>query len=141
MSHKTHKFRIVRRHSVYESLNQENIFRKPKPEDLMERMSRDHLDLLQNIEFMLAVGYKQGDRIDDRTVAAALEAAMHGRQSADPNVQALLGRLDEARAVQSAVDDPTWRDALQVVLESVHRHSDLRPRQTDYLDFIKNYVG
>jgi len=45
---------------------------------LLKRMPRDHLDVLQNIEFILVTGYREDRSIDDRIVADALKAAING---------------------------------------------------------------
>lgn len=49
---------------------------------LMKRMTQDHLDILQNIEFVLVTGYRDDHSIDDRIVADALEA-VQGRRFHD----------------------------------------------------------
>ncbi|GAG34969.1 unnamed protein product, partial [marine sediment metagenome] len=38
------------------------------------------------------------------------------------------------------IPDDIWRDGLRTVLESVHRHSSLKPGSRDYLDFVSDYV-
>ena len=45
---------------------------------LLKQMPRDHLDVLQNIEFILVTGYREDRSIDDCIVADALKEAING---------------------------------------------------------------
>jgi hypothetical protein len=38
------------------------------------------------------------------------------------------------------VSDEVWRYGLEVVLESVHTHSDLRPGEREYLEFADMFI-
>ena len=110
------------------------------PRKLMKRMSRDHLDILQNIEFVLVSGYRSDSSIDDHIVADALKAAIYGKVSDDARAQSLNGRLENIRELRSDISDDIWRDGLRTVLQSVHRHSSLKPGSRGYLDFVSDYV-
>jgi hypothetical protein len=107
---------------------------------LMKRMSRDHLDVLQNIEFVLASGYRDDRSIDDRLVADALKAAIDGNVPQDARAQSLNDGLEEIRQFRCDTSDDIWRDGLRTVLQSVHRHSSLGPGARDYLDFVCDFI-
>src|SRR5262249_35059950 len=78
---------------------------------LLKKMSRDHEDVLQNIEFTLVQCYRQDPEIDDRAVDAALQAYLNNSEPEDELVVALLDALDAVRECRSDVDDRIWRDA------------------------------
>ena len=107
---------------------------------LMKRMSRDHQDVLQNIEFVLVTRYREDRTIDDRIVADALEAAIHGDTPEDTLAQSLNESLEGMREFRREISDETWRDCLRTVLQSVHRHSSLRPGSRGYLDFVSDFI-
>jgi hypothetical protein len=107
---------------------------------LLKRMSRDHEDVLQNIEFFLVQCYRQDPEIDDRAVDAALQAYLNNSEPEDEKVGILLDALDTVREFRSDVDDEVWRDAVRTVRDSVRRHSSRRPGETGYLDFVAPFV-
>ena len=107
---------------------------------LLKRMTRDHVDLLQNIEFVLVSQYRRNGAIDDRIVADALRAAIQSTMPADARAQSLTEGLEEIRELRSDVPDEIWRDGLRTVLQSVHRHSSLRPGSRGYLDFVSDFT-
>ncbi len=107
---------------------------------LLKRMTRDHVDLLQNIEFALVSQYRRNGAIDDRIVADALRAAIQGAMPADARAQSLTEGLEEIRELRSDLPDDIWRNGLQTVLQSVHRHSSLRPGARGYLDFVSDFT-
>jgi hypothetical protein len=109
----------------------------------MKSMSRDHLDVLQNIEFTLVKGAGQDDRIDDRTVDEALGLALRGREpgeDADPFAVAIYEMLDDMRVFREDVPDNIWQAGLKTVRDSVRRHSTLAPGEKRYLRFVEKYV-
>ena len=107
---------------------------------LLKRMVRDHQDVLQNIEFILISMYRDDRSIDDRIVADVLKAAIHGNEPEDARAQSISGGLEEIRRLRADTADEIWRDGLRTVLQSVHRHSSLRPGATGYLDFVSDFV-
>jgi len=111
-----------------------------KPRKSMKRMARDHLDVLQNIEFVLVSGYRSERSIDDRIVADVLIAAILDAEPQDSRARSLNESLESIRVLRSDISDDIWRDGLRTVLESVHRHSSLKPGSRDYLDFVSDYV-
>ena len=110
------------------------------PRKLMKHMTRDHQDVLQNIEFILITRHREDRSIDDRIVADTLEAAIHGDMPEDTLVQSLNESLEGMRQFRSDVSDEIWRDGLRTVLQSVHRHSSLTPGSRAYLDFVSDFI-
>ena len=111
-----------------------------RPQKSMKHMTRDHLDVLQNIEFVLVSGYRSDRSIDDRIVADVLIAAILDAEPEDSRARSLNESLEGIRELRADISDDIWRDGLRTVLESVHRHSSLRPGAKDYLDFVSDYV-
>jgi hypothetical protein len=107
---------------------------------LMKRMTRNHQDILQNIEFVLVSGYRDDHGIDDCTVADALKAAIRDDVPEDPRAASLSEGLEGIRGFRSDVSDDIWRDGLRTVLQSVHRHSSLKQGSRGYLDFVSDFV-
>ena len=107
---------------------------------LLKRMTRDHHDLLQNIEFIFISEYRDDRRIDDRIVADTLKAAISGDMAVDALAESLNKDLEEIRRLRSDISDDIWRDGLRTVLQSVQRHSNLRPGEREYLDFVSNFI-
>ncbi len=110
-----------------------------KPRKSMKHMARDHLDVLQNIEFFLVSGYRSDRSIDDRIVADALIAAILDAEPEDTRAQSLNDGLESIREIRSDVSDDVWQDGLRTVLQSVHRHSSLIPGCRWYLDFVSDF--
>jgi len=110
-----------------------------RPRKSMKLMARDHLDVLQNIEFVLVSGYRSERSIDDCIVADALIAAILDAEPQDTRAQSLNESLENIRELRSDVSDDIWRDGLRTVLESVHRHSSLKPGSRGYLDFVSDF--
>lgn len=111
-----------------------------KPRRSMKRMARDHLDVLQNIEVILLSEYENDGSIDDRIVADALRAAVLNTNPDDDSAQFLKERLAQIREVRSDVPDDIWCDGLRTILQSVFRHSSMKPGCTWYLDFVSAMV-
>lgn len=107
---------------------------------LMERMIRDHQDVLQNIEFILVTIYRKDYDIDDHIIANALRAAITGNVTEDNKAISLNEDLEAIRQFRSDVSDDTWRDGLRTLLQSIHRHSSLEPGSTEYLDFVSEFI-
>ena len=107
--------------------------------NLLKRMTRDHVDVLQNIETVLISAYDEDRSIDDRIVAEVLHAAIKGEEPKDVRAQSIHEDLDEIRNLHADVPDKIWRDGLRTVLQSVQRHSDLRPGEREYLGFVSDF--
>ena len=112
---------------------------KLKPRKSMKHMARDHLDVLQNIEFALVSGHRSERSIDDRIVADVLIAAILDAEPQDTRARSLNESLESIRELRSDIPDDIWRDGLRTVLESVHRHSSLKPGCRWYLDFVSGF--
>ena len=122
------------------NIRQMSLKKEMGSDKLLRRMSRDHVDVLQNIEFSLLSGHREDPAIDDRLVAGVLRAAIHGDMPEDVRAQSLSEGLEEIRQVRPDVPDDVWRDGLRVVLQSVHTHSSLRPGSRAYLDFVSSFM-
>lgn len=113
------------------------------PRARMKQMSRDHQDVLQNIEFVLVSEHQKNLEIDDSRANAALVASLAG---VDPEtlddilVADLVNALASIRQLREEVPDDIWREGLRVVQESVRRHSGLQQGETSYLEFVKQYI-
>lgn len=110
------------------------------PRSLLKRMTQYYQDVLQNIEFNLVTGYRNDHSIDDCIVADVLKAAIHDDVPQDPRAILLNKGLEGIRQFRSDVSDDIWRNCLRVVLQSVYRHSSLRPGSRDYLDFVSDFI-
>ena len=110
------------------------------PGKRMKVMSRDHEDVLQNIEFALVTQFREDRGIDDRHVDEALTVAIDNGTPSDRRVEDLVSAIDQIRSLREDVSDEVWRTALLTVRDSVRRHSDRKPRETSYLDFVSPYV-
>ncbi len=109
----------------------------------MKQMSRDHLDVLQNIEFALIGHAREEVEIDDRTIDEALRIAFRGGEpdeDTDEFVVELLEALDEMRDFRGDVPDNIWQAGLKTVRDSVRNHSSLAPGEKRYIRFVEQYV-
>jgi len=114
--------------------------RRENPEKIYRQMTRDHLDVLQNIEFCIVSTARRRSQIDDKIIASALKASIDGTDSDQELTSLLISDLENARLVRSDVPDTIWINGLKVVLQSVYTHSDARASDRDYLDFVQNYI-
>ena len=118
---------------------EKDITKEPEMKEL-KRMTRDHVDVLQNIESVLISAYHEDWSIDDRIIAEVLNAAIRGEEPQGARAQSIHEDLGEMRDLRADVPDKIWRDGLRTVLQSVQRHSDLRPGEREYLGFISDFV-
>ena len=114
--------------------------KEPDSDKLLRRMTRDHLDVLQNIEFSLVSAHRDDNSIDDLKIATALKAAICGDFSEDYGVNSLIDGLDQIRRLRSDVSDEVWQAGLQTVLKSVRRHSSLKASDRGYLNFVSSFL-
>jgi hypothetical protein len=106
----------------------------------MKRVAREHEDVLQAIETLFVSRWKEQFGIDDRAVAAAIHACLTGTETDDPLATDLARDLAHERAGFDDLPDRDWHEALRVVRDSVHRHSECLPDETSYLSFVSEYV-
>ena len=109
----------------------------------MKHMTRDHVDVLQNIEFALVSSARMDPFIDDRLIDVALREAIQQNEPSDdsePQIGMMYEQLQEIRAMREDVSDEIWRAGLRTVQDSVRRHSSLRPGEKTYLQFVSQYV-
>lgn len=107
---------------------------------LMQKMQENHLDLLQNIEFILVNAYREDNTIDDVVLQKALQELMYGKNCDDSRSRSIVEQLHSVREMRSDVSDKIWIDALHVVLYSIHRHSSVSSGSRGYLKFVSDYV-
>jgi uncharacterized protein YlxP (DUF503 family) len=105
----------------------------------LKEMTGNNVDVLQNIEFALLREYENDTSIDDRAVAEALRAAFLNTRPDDDTAQLLKDSPQQIRAIRSGVPDDIWGDGLRTVLQSVLRHSSLKPGCTHNLDFVSGF--
>ncbi|HWE35985.1 MAG TPA: hypothetical protein VG406_05375 [Isosphaeraceae bacterium] len=110
------------------------------PMKRMDRMAREHEDVLQNIEFVLMRCFEEDGTIDDRAIDEALRASLGNYEPADPRAQGIIAALRSIRELREDVEEHVWRAALTVVHDSVKRHSELRRGEREYLRFIAEFV-
>ena len=115
--------------------------RKSNGMKLLNRMSRDHVDLLQNIESAILSAADEHSHIDDCVVHEALESILHDQPPETASSLLVLRSLREIREFRNDVDDELWRDGIRVVKDSVQTHSTLAPGETHYLDFVSPFVS
>ena len=80
----------------------------------MKHMTRDHLDVLQNIEATLVLGARDDQSIDDSIIDRALQLCMQRSDEAedpDPRVMMLRDLLEGVRDLRADVPDNIWRAA------------------------------
>jgi hypothetical protein len=109
----------------------------------MKHLERDHLDVLQNIEFALVQLARQDPVFDDRMIDHALSSYIRGTEppgDADHRVPLLVKILEVMRGRRRDVSDDVWIAALRKVDESVQLHSELRPGEKSYLQFVDQYL-
>ncbi len=131
---------LQKKANIRQMASQKNLGATLRPRKLMKRMTRDHQDVLQNIEFVLVSGYRSDRSIDDRIVADALKAAIHDEVPEGDLAQSLNESLENIRELRSDISDDVWRDGLRTVLQSVHRHSSLKSGSRTYLDFVSDFI-
>lgn len=107
---------------------------------LLKRMRRDHLDVLQNIEFTLIQRCREDDIIDDHIIAEALKATIDNVVPQNERAASIKNSLQGIREIRSDVPDDIWRDGLRTVLQSVHKHSSLKPGSRGYLNFVSDFI-
>jgi len=108
-----------------------------------KHMTRDHADVLQNIEFALVQCARDDSSIDDRLIDQALRICISQSElpeDIDSRVARLCQTVTSIRSLREDVADDIWIAGLRTVDESVRRHSDLKPGETEYLDFVQQYV-
>ena len=107
---------------------------------LEARMMQEHLDVLQNIEFVFVTEAREDGEIDDSVIAKALKTAITGTETEDPVVADVVEALADLRDMRDDISDELWNDGLRVVYTSVRRHSTCRPGDYDYLRFASQFI-
>lgn len=106
----------------------------------LKTMSRDHQDVLQNVEFAVVTQWREDRGIDDRHVDMALTAALGGGTPSDRRVEDLIGAIAMIRSTRTDVSDELWRTAILTIRDSVRAHSQRKPGERSYLEFVSPYI-
>ena len=106
----------------------------------MKKMMRDHLDVLQNIEFVLVDGHRQDPSIDDRIALDALRCMLHADVPDDLRTIDLVEKLIEVQEMRPELPGHIWNECLRVIMESVREHSTLKLNATGYLNFAAQFI-
>lgn len=110
------------------------------PSRMFKEMTNKHVDVLQNIESAIIGVYQNNENLDDHLVASALHASIHSSTTDHELSNQLIQSFEDVRLLRSDISDIIWIWGLKVVLDSVHTHSSAQSGDTDYLNFISNFV-
>lgn len=105
----------------------------------MKRMAREHESVLLGIEGTLISCWEADPSVDDEAVGIAIHAALTRKVPEDIRAIILAAELTVERA-RHDVTDLIWQEALRIVRDSVHRHSQLLPGEREYLRFVSGFV-
>jgi len=131
---------IQKKANIRQMYSQKKLGATLKPRKSIKHMARHHLDVLQNIEFTIISRYCSDRSIDDLIVADALRAVILDTETEDSRAQSLGESLEGIREFRADISDDIWQEALRTVLQSVLRHSSLKPGNRWYLDFVSDFV-
>jgi hypothetical protein len=109
----------------------------------VKHLERDHIDVLQNIEFTLVAVARKDPTVDDAIIDQALRTCIGGGglpEDADPRVATLCSMIEGMRSSRTDVSDEIWAAGLRKIQKSVRLHSSLAPGETSYLEFVRPYV-
>jgi len=112
----------------------------PRPDSVKQRMIRDHLDVLQNIETILVAYHRDHPQVDDRFAMGVLTAAKQEKPDENPEVMECLQALRAIRQLRDDISDRVWRDALTAIQQSIRFHSNLKPGTRSYLGYASAFV-
>jgi len=141
MSKKNQSYRVlIKKANRRRKTQRKSLKETLQAQKLMKRMSKDHLDVLQNIEFVLVTRYREDNTIDDRVVAEALKVAIDNDIPQNDLAASIKESLQGIRELRSDVSDDIWQAGLTTILQSVHRHSNLQPGSREYLDFVSDFI-
>lgn len=107
----------------------------------IKKLSRQHEDVLQDIEAVLVYGEREYPEIDDQVASLALRARIANIAPEDHLAERLFNELAAVRDRHDTISDFEWIEALRVVHESVVRHSSRTPGEKHYLRFAARFVG
>lgn len=115
---------------------------KPASARQTSRFARDHVDVLQNIEFAIVSCYREDPhgQIDDATVMRALQRSLLAESPDVSPAGLIMDAISAIRSTRDDVPDAVWNDALRVVMASIENHSYREPGETQYLDFIDEFI-
>lgn len=108
--------------------------------NISRKMQRDHIDVLQNIEFVIVKAFKENPDVDDAAVREALVATLNFREPVGDAACQVRDSIRAAREMRATLAESIWLDGIRVVLDSVKNHSEFKPGETSYLRFVQPFV-
>ena len=109
--------------------------------DRREEITRNHADLLYEIESLLVDCWRQIEGIDDHWTHLGLVAAMRDDPPDHPTADVVFQALKAMRSLRDEIDSELWLDALRVVDQSLRSHSSLRHGDRSYLGFAMAFLA
>jgi hypothetical protein len=106
-------------------------------------MTREHIDVLQNIEAALVSAAREVPGVDDRMIDQVLRACIKDNElptDGSSPLALLAGRLAAVRGLREDISDEVWTSGLLAIHDSVKLHSALKPGERSYLEFVSPYV-
>jgi hypothetical protein len=114
--------------------------RVEKPKKIFEEMTENHVDVLENIEFVIVSTWREDRRIDDKEVAVALKSLIKEEAAKDEIAGRIIKAIENTRLIRADVSDEIWIKGLKVVLESVYTHSEAEEGDRFYLEFAEMFI-
>jgi hypothetical protein len=109
--------------------------------DRREEITRNHANLLFDIESLLVDCWRQNEGIDDHWAHMGLVAAMREDPPDDSTAYVVFRALTGMRSLREEIDSELWLDALRVVDQSLRSHSSLRHGDRSYLSFAAAFLA
>src|SRR5262245_7148002 len=106
--------------------------------DRWEEITRNHADVLAEIETTLLDCWREIEGVDDHWVHHGLVGAMRDQPPDHPTAWFVYWRLKQVLERRDDVPPEVWLDALRVVDQSVRDHSSLKHQDRSYLAFLRS---
>ena len=106
----------------------------------IKKFSRDHEDVLEDIEVVLVYEERENPEIDDQVASLAIRARIANIPPEDSLAELVFSELAVVRARHATISDFEWIEALRVIHESIVRHSGRTPGEKHYLRFAARFI-
>ena len=106
----------------------------------MRQHSQNNIEVLFAIESALVVCFLEDDRVDDAVVLASMRSVVLEDPPASMPHAWIYSELIQA-SLQCGAEAEVFSECLRMIMDSVRRHSLLRPGETAYLEFAAASVG